>query len=79
MDQESLGRALYSSSLKGHLRIVNALLSANAPVNYSPKSSTPLHQSSHRGYINITKALIAARADVNAQDCDNHTPLEKVT
>ena len=86
MDQKSLGEALLRSSHCGQLRIVNALLSANASVNYTFDGSderycvggTPLHQSCLVGYIDVVKALIAAHADVNARDCDNRTPLTQL-
>lgn len=77
IDEESLGKALYRSSSNGHLRIVNALLLANAHVNYSSdalQGRTPLHESCRCGHVDITKALIAARANVNAVDRDNCTP-----
>ena len=76
MDKEYLGPALHHSSCYGHLRIVNALLSANAGVNYTGGfGSTPLHGSCLKGFIAITSVLIAAHADVNARNFYNATPL----
>ena len=78
LDKEDFGDALFRSTSRGHLHIVNALLSANANVNSPPPhgcGNYALHESCLRGYIDIAKVLIAAHADINAKNAQNFTPL----
>merc|ERR1719158_71287 len=91
IDKEDLGKALIIASggrfvkrrpgedASGNDRrdIANALLSANADVNYSDaleRGATALHKCCSAGYIDVAKGLIAAHADVNAKSRNNQTP-----
>ena len=62
MSKDALELALYVGSWSGQLPVVNALLSANADLNYSP-AGTALHASCQHGYIDIVKVLIGAQAN----------------
>ena len=65
---------LHRAALKGHLKVVNYLLTNRADVNAN-NSDSPLHWAVFGGHANIVSVLLSNGANVNAQSPGGWTPL----
>src|SRR5687767_12324387 len=74
---------LHCAAWKGHLDVVEVLLTAGADVNAVNQNehwgTTPLHAAAHANQDGIARLLIEHGADVNARDLHEKTPLHHTT
>jgi ankyrin repeat protein len=77
MNDSSKLMPLYGAALKGHRKVVLALLEAGAEVNARQPHvlETALHIASNMGHLDLMKDLIKAHADVNLANHVGSTPL----
>jgi len=70
---------LHCATWKGHLAVVELLLSRGADVNAANNNdhwgTTPLHAAAHANQRAIAELLIAHGADINATNLNGRTPL----
>jgi len=70
---------LHCATWKGHLNVVELLLSLGADVNVHNQNdhwgTTPLHAAAHANQRAIAELLIAQGADINATNLNGRTPL----
>jgi len=69
--------ALYTASMEGNLKVVQALLQAGADVNLSswPNEETALHAACRSFSVKVVKALLDAGANVNTRNNSGETAL----
>lgn len=70
---------LHCATWKGHLAVVELLLSRGADVNATNQNdhwgTTPLHAAAHANQRAIAELLISHGADINATNLNGRTPL----
>lgn len=75
--------ALHCATWKGHVKLVEFLIGAGAPINSHNNNdhwgTTPLHAAAHANQAIIVQLLIEAGADINAVDMNGKTPLFHTT
>jgi ankyrin repeat protein len=76
-DDSSGFQPLYYACQGGNEDIVNALLGANANINYTSSSDKPtaLHAAASRGHLGIVQILLDRDADIDATSPDHGTAL----
>lgn len=70
---------LHYAAKKGHIGIVDFLISKNVDINAKNISnSTPLHEAVRYGHVEVAKLLLQAKADPNSCDSNGNTSLHLV-
>lgn len=65
---------LHIAAFKGHLAVVELLLSAGASANrWSHEGTTPLFEAALGGHLEVARVLIAAGAETRVSDNGGHT------
>jgi len=79
-DDKNNKEPLHWAAEKGHLQVVEFLISQGADVNAkNVADETPLHYSAGYGYKDIVKLLVSKGAAVNEKTKQGHTPLSYAT